>query len=294
MNPWLHLVRVDAQAADGGDEPLAAMAVFSIHGTGVSHHCRDYHADVWAYLTGELSDRIERSTGHRAVVGAVEGTHADCAPALRPGKAGFIEAERIGRGIGAEAAVLYDRLEGDLHDRVELGAGLRELDLDHGGDEVDGIRLAQPLLGAAQVAGAKENLTPVIGGLPPFRAGFPKPFGNRGPHGSKWVLGSRWLQPRMLPTADFPRVLSLQVLRIGDHAILGAPFEITVETGRRIAETVEGTGIGAPIVSSVANGYCGYCTTAEEYELQYYEGGHNLHGPTTQAWLAAQSARLAR
>ena len=51
---------------------------------------------------------------------------------------------------------------------------------------------------------------------------------------------------------------------------------------------------GRAIVSSVANGYCGYCTTAEEYELQYYEGGHNLHGPTTQAWLAAQSARLAR
>ena len=119
----------------------------------------------------------------------------DCAPALRPGKAGFIEAERIGRGIGAQAAVLYDCMEGELRDRVDLGAGLRELDLDHGDDQIEGIRLAQPLLGAAQVAGAKENLTPIIGGLPPFRAGFPKPFGNRGPHGTKWVLASRWLQP---------------------------------------------------------------------------------------------------
>jgi len=239
------------------------MAVFSIHGTGINHHCRDYHADVWAYLVSELSTRIEAGTGRRAVVGAIEGTHADCAPALRPGKAGFIEAERIGRGIGAQAAALYERMEGELRDRVGLGAGLRELDLDHGDDEIEGIRIAQPLLGAAQVAGAKENLTPIIGGLPPFRAGFPKPFGKRGPHGTKWVLASRWLQPRILPTADYPRVLSLQVLRIGDHAIVGSPFEITVETGERVAAAVEKTGIGRAIVSSVANGYCGYCTTAE-------------------------------
>jgi neutral ceramidase len=294
VNPWLHLLRVDADAADGGTTPLAAMTVFSIHGTGISHHCDEYHADVWAYLTGELADRIERSTGTRPVVGAVEGTHADCAPALRPGRAGFVEAERIGRGIGAEAAALYDRLDGAGRSDLELVAGVRELDLDRGGDEVEGIRLAQPLLGASQVAGAKENLTPVIHRIPPFRAGFPKPAAlARGAHGPKWVLGSRRLQPRILPTADFPRVLTVQVLRIGDHAIVGAPFEITVETGRRIAAAVEGSGIGDAIVSSVANGYCGYCTTPEEYELQYYEGGHNLHGPTTQAWLATQCARLA-
>ena len=30
------------------------------------------------------------------------------------GEAGFIEAERVGRGIGAEAADLYDRLEAEL------------------------------------------------------------------------------------------------------------------------------------------------------------------------------------
>src|SRR5207237_9539017 len=108
-----------------------------------------------------------------------------------------------------------------------------------------------------------------------------------------WILGGRWIQSRYLPPADFPRVLTLQVLRIGDTALVGSPFEITVEAGRRIAAAVEATGIGSTIVSSVANGYCGYCTTAEPYALQYYEGGHNLHGPSTQAWLAAQAARLA-
>ena len=306
VNPWLHLVRVDAEADGGGLRPLAAMTVFSVHGTGISHHCDEYHADLWAYLNHELSRRVEGSTGHRPVIGAIEGTHADCAPAIRFGRAGFIEAERVGRGIGAEAAALYDRMEGELSDRVELAAGIRELDLDDGGDVIGDHRLAPPLLGASQVAGAKENTTPALHLIPPFRAGYPKPFSKRRPHGAKWVLGSRRLQPLILPTQDFPRVLTIQVLRIGDATMVGAPFEITVEAGRRIAEAVDRTGIrrsggggggggvgGGTIVSSVANGYCGYCTTAEEYSRQYYEGGHNLHGPTTQGWLAAQAARLA-
>ena len=302
VNPWLHMVRVDARANDGGLRPLAAMTVFSVHGTGISHHCHEYHADLWAYLNDELSRRVERSTGCHPVIGAIEGTHADCAPAIRFGRAGFIEAERVGRGIGAEAAGLYDRMEGKLSDQVQLAAGIRELDLDNGGDVIGNHRLAPPLLGASQVAGAKENTTPALHLIPPFRAGYPKPFSKRRPHGAKWVLGSRRLQPLILPTPDFPRVLTIQVLRIGETTIVGAPFEITVEAGRRIAETVDRGGAGGggavggggnTIVSSVANGYCGYCTTAEEYGRQYYEGGHNLHGPTTQSWLAAQAARLA-
>ena len=303
VNPWLHMVRVDAEADDGGLRPLAAMTVFSVHGTGISHHNHEYHADLWAYLNHELSRRVERSTGCRPVIGAIEGTHADCAPAIRFGRAGFIEAERVGRGIGVEAADLYDRLEAELTNQVRLGAGIRELDLDHGGDVIGDHRLAPPLLGASQVAGAKENTTPALHLIPPFRAGYPKPFSKRRPHGVKWVLGSRRLQPLILPTQDFPRVLTIQVLRIGGSTLVGAPFEITVESGRRIAEAVDRTGAGGggagrgaggghTIVCSVANGYCGYCTTAEEYSRQYYEGGHNLHGPTTQGWLAAQAARL--
>ena len=52
VNPWLHVLRVDAAAPAGGYEPLAALATFSIHGTGISHHAHEYNADVWAYLVG--------------------------------------------------------------------------------------------------------------------------------------------------------------------------------------------------------------------------------------------------
>jgi neutral ceramidase len=72
------------------------------------------------------------------VVGAVEGTHADVAPALHPGMAGHLEARRVGCGIGAAAARLHADLERELTDRVELACGLREVDLDRS-RTIDGL-----------------------------------------------------------------------------------------------------------------------------------------------------------
>ncbi len=298
VNPLLHLLRVDARAEGStGYEPLAAAVVFSVHGTGIPNTAEEYNADLWAYLVGELADRIEQDSGIRPVVGAMEGTHADVAPALRPGQAGPLEARRIGRGVGARAAELHRTLEARLTDAVDLGAGLRELDLTRD-RSAGGVTLPnRPAVGAALVAGAHENLTPVLGQLPPFRAGTPRSHRPGDPQGAKWVLGSRWLQPVILPLRSFPRVLPVQILRIGGTALVGLPFEITVESGRRIAAEVTGalagTGVEEVVVSSVANEYSGYVTTAEEYGLQHYEGGHTIYGPNTQRFLAAEAGRLA-
>lgn len=298
VNPDLHLLRVD-RLVDGGTEPLAAAVVFSIHGTGIPMRAHEYNADVWAYLVGELGHQIQQRHGHRAVVGASEGTHADVAPALRPGLAGHREARRIGRGIGREAAELHDRLAGELRAELPLDAGLREVDLDDAeARRIAGIELPdRPAVGAALVAGATENLTPVLHRIPPFKAGTPRRWGRPGAHGPKWIIGSRWGQPLVLPKRRFPRRLSIQVLRIGDAALVGLPFEITVESGRRIAEAataaVADRGVERTIVSSLVNEYWGYVATAEEYGRQFYEGGHTLYGPDTQAFLAAQAAAMA-
>jgi len=296
VNPGLELVRVDATGADGARTPLAALVIFSVHGTGIPVRLREYNADLWAYLVGELSHRIERSRGQHAVVGAIEGTHADVAPAIRPGTAGHLEAARIGRGIGAQAAALYDSLDGDMTGDITLGAGLREVDLERS-PTIGGVKLPRrPAVGAALVAGAHENLTPVIWRIPPFAAGHPKRWGIDNPQGEKWVIGSRWLQPVVLPLRSFPRVLPVQVLRLGSVLLVGLPFEVTVESGRRVAAAVgamAGDEIDRTIVSSVANEYSGYVATAEEYSRQHYEGGHTLYGPETQPFLAAVAARLA-
>jgi neutral ceramidase len=297
IDPALHLVRVDADRDDGGSEPLAAMAVFSVHGTGVPMRTPEYNADLWAHLVGEMGDRIERSHGSRPVAGAIEGTHADVAPALRPGAAGHLEAQRVGRAIGAEAAALYGDLDGRLTPEVELACGFREIDLDRD-RSIDGVTLPRrPAVGAALVAGATENVTPVLHRIPPFAPGHPKRRFARGPHGAKWVIGSRWLQPLTLRLSHFPRALPVQTLRLDDTVLVGLPFEITTGSGRRIAEavgTAAGPDIDRVVVSSVANEYAGYVTTPEEYDLQHYEGGHTLYGPRTLAFLAAHAAALTR
>ncbi len=297
VNPRLHLLRVDARSADGGHEPLAAMAVFSVHGTGVPMRSDVYNADLWAYVTDELGERIERTHGRRPVVGAVEGTHADVAPALHPGTAGHLEAGRIGRSIGARAAELYASLDGEVTDRAEVACGLREIDLDRtGGRTIDRITLPhRPAVGAALVAGAYENETPVIHRIPPFRPGVPRRRADR-PQGGKRVIGGPF-QRLILPLRGFPRVIPVQVVRVGGVAVVGLPFELTVETGRRIeaavADRVGAHGVDGVVVTSVANEYAGYCTTPEEYAEQRYEGGHTLYGPSTQPFVAAHAARLA-
>ncbi len=288
VNPDLHVIRVDT--ADGA--PMMASIIFSVHGTGISQHTHEYNADVWGYLADECASRIARTHGVRPVVGTIEGTHADVAPAIRPGLAGHLEAARIGRGIGARAAECFEALGSELTDSVDLAFGFTEIDLDRD-RSIDGITLPRrAAVGAALVAGAKENLTPVVASLPTFRAGMPKRwYARNNPQGPKWVLGSQWLQPLFVPPRNFPRVLPVQLLRIGRITVVGLPFEITVESGRRIAAAV---GLPDTIVSSVANEYSGYVTTPEEYARQYYEGGHTIYGPKTLPFLAAHAARLAR
>jgi neutral ceramidase len=316
VNPALHLLRVDAlvdvDAADDTDgtpgaggahdveratTPLGAMVVFSVHGTGIPMTAHEYNADIWAYLVGELRHRIRQRTGADTVVGAIEGTHADVAPAIHPGAAGHLEAARLGRSLGAEADVLHERLADQLTEVFPLAAGFREVDLERS-SSIGTITLPRrPAVGAALVAGAHENVTPVVHRIPPFAPGRPKTWGRTVEQGGKWIIGSRWLQPVVLRLAQFPRILPVQVLRIGSTALVGLPFEITVETGARVEAAVAGAlGDGADrvIVSSVANEYAGYAATPEEYERQHYEGAHTLYGPATQPFLAAHAAALAR
>ena len=229
MNPWLHLVRVDG--TDGA--PIAASVIFSIHGTGISHSDTSYNADVWAYLKGELGRRIEHSTGHRPVVGAVEGTHGDVAPAVRPGLLVYPEAQRVGSGIGAAAAELYDRLEGELDAAVQLGAAFRELDL-ASRPRVDGITLPAPAFGAATIAGAFENTTPIVHRIPPFRPGAAQ-AGRARPTRREMDPGRAAGHDLVIAPSAFPSVLPLQLLRIGPLLVVGLPFEVTVEAGRRVA-----------------------------------------------------------
>lgn len=90
-----------------------------------------------------------------------------------------------------------------------------------------------------------------------------------------------------------PNVLVLQLLRIGSLAVVGLPVEPTTVAGRRVAASVREAaaelGVERVVVAGYTNGYAGYVTTDEEYQLQLYEGASTLHG---QWSLAAYQTRL--
>lgn len=83
-----------------------------------------------------------------------------------------------------------------------------------------------------------------------------------------------------------PQVLPLQIVRLGNIAICGLPFEITTVAGYRLQKTLEDALIGQDgyehvILAPYSNAYSGYVTTTEEYQEQMYEAGHCVFGQWT-------------
>ncbi|MCX2980669.1 hypothetical protein EYC98_07235 [Halieaceae bacterium IMCC14734] len=77
------------------------------------------------------------------------------------------------------------------------------------------------------------------------------------------------------------QIHTVTIARIGQLVILALPAEVTTMSGRRLRETVLaelGDWAQYYQLAGYANGYGGYVTTPEEYQLQQYEAAHTLHG----------------
>lgn len=93
-----------------------------------------------------------------------------------------------------------------------------------------------------------------------------------------------------------PEILPLQIVKVGRLAIIAFPGEITTMAGRRLKKTVKdilADEIDYVVITAYANGFNSYTTTFEEYQIQYYEGGHNLLGPRSLEVYQSEYARLA-
>lgn len=85
-----------------------------------------------------------------------------------------------------------------------------------------------------------------------------------------------------------PSVVPLQIVRLGQLALICCPGEFTTIAGQRVVDTVKQTlaaqaSIQSVWLASYCNDYMGYVTTYEEYQAQAYEGGHTLFGQWTLA-----------
>jgi neutral ceramidase len=301
VNPMMHMARIDClDEKSGAYVPAGALTSFSIHGTTVPAQNTLYNADVYAYMERELEWEIVRKhSATRFVHAVVNGTHADNSPDNDRGHQGFQESRRLGIGLGQKAIDLFNSLTDSLRADVKIRSALREIDY-YQNNTIDGITLCDPpRVGMTLLAGVQDGgPTPVLKWLPFFREGSRRLIFTGGCHGNRRIFA--WpFQSLILPRNEFPHVITYQVIQLGDMVLLPLPYEITVESGRRIADACRKSalenGLDADtrfVVVSVSNGYTGYCTTPEEYGEQRYEGGHTIYGPNTNPFIAAQAAKL--
>jgi neutral ceramidase len=104
------------------------------------------------------------------------------------------------------------------------------------------------------------------------------------PNVDLYIKYFKWLDKHgyLARTPWIPQILPIQIIILGDLAILGVAGELTTMAGKRLSETVlsvlQERGVKKVIPTTYANGYHGYITTPEEYEKQLYEGGHTVFG----------------
>ena len=83
-----------------------------------------------------------------------------------------------------------------------------------------------------------------------------------------------------------PQIMPLQIVKIGNVALIAVPAEVTTMAGRRFRSAVvselASLGVRYGVIASLANSYASYLATREEYAKQWYEGAATLFGPDEQ------------
>ena len=313
VNPALYMVRIDVQDNSGHYKPLAAFSSFSVHATALTPPVEVYNADLFAYAQKDLEWTIKRkyNTPWAVVHAMTAGTQGDMAAAV-PNFGKYIfgylpvnwrEARKLGQGIGLEAINLFETLGYKLTADISLGSAVRELNIrEH--NIAENIELCKDaVVGIPLVGGANDRGMPWIAAIPFFKGGnvmSRRWFFKNGCQGNKRHLFFSFLQPLIEPKDSFPNTVMFQLIRVNDTVILPVPFEVTTESGRRMAARVKREFVEAGDdsikhvwVAGNANGYFGYTTTPEEYSRQNYEGGHTLYGQYSTPYLTAQLGLLA-
>jgi neutral ceramidase len=101
----------------------------------------------------------------------------------------------------------------------------------------------------------------------------------------------------MTPYPWTPEVLPLQVVTLGNLALVAVPFEATTMAGRRLRQAVLNQlapmGVTQVVLAGLSNAYAGYLATREEYAKQDYEGASTHFGPWTLGAVQQETEKLA-
>ncbi|XP_055903625.1 neutral ceramidase [Eupeodes corollae] len=97
-----------------------------------------------------------------------------------------------------------------------------------------------------------------------------------------------------------PKIVSTQILKIGDVIIAAVPGEFTTMAGRRLRNKVRAVAAAAGgsendiILAGLSNMYTSYIVTPEEYQAQRYEAASTIFGPHTHTIYMDQYEKLTK
>jgi len=299
VNPTLYMIRVDLLSKEGKYYPCGAISFFSIHPNIKPQLLNNlYSGDIIAYIERNLENHIQ-STFHpfeRPIHAVINMTHGDNNPNL-PKNENFVSARHLGEQISQKVITLFTDLSQSLKAEIPIFFRSKDIDVLKQNKVNDVTICSQPVIGCSVLGGAKGKGS-FLQHIPPFSPGWPKKWFTGSCQGTKQkVLGP--FHSFLFQKHHYPHHLMGQIIQIDNLMLLPLPFEITFESGNRMADHMRTmcqknnkSEIQYVLPTSCANGYWGYVVTRDEYQLQYYEGGHTLYGPNTRKYVSEVHGNL--
>lgn len=308
VDPASTLLRVER-----GGGPVGAINWFATHGTSLSPENTLISPDNKGYAAYRWEREVagvDYRSGEQGFVAAFAQTNAaDMSPnfALEPGTGPTDDEFTNTRLIGRRQQDVAAKLLRDPGEPVRGGVDSRSSYVDMSsvavGPEFTGDgrqhQTCSAALGASFAAGAEDGPGPEIfhegAGNNPFFGTLSSAAYQASPE----LRDCQAPKDVLLATGALgwtPKVLPIQLLRIGSLHLVALAQEVTIVAGLRLRTTVAaelGVDVADVLVAGYANDYAGYLTTPEEYDQQDYEGGHNLFGRWALPAYQQEFARLA-
>jgi neutral ceramidase len=259
-----------------GSRRSAVLVFFAVHPTAMSDHFEFYSPD----LVGRAMRRLERDAREPgSVAGFFNGAEGDVSP--RWEKRDAVEVRELGDLLASGVRALLDAPGGFRDDNPQIRARSKSA------TRSDFCGGAEPMFGVAVIGGAADGRTDFYDlgwkrGPNAIRDGKPiKGQGRKQPAlDAKWLPGLE-VSKLVSPSRDFPREVPVTVAEIGPLLLAAIPVEATTTVGRRLRARFAAAEPSRRIaIVGLANEYLSYVATPEEYDVQDYEGGSTLFGPS--------------
>lgn len=259
-----------------GSHRTSALVFFALHPTAMSDHFGFYSPD----LVGRAMRRLERDSAVTGfVAGFFNGAEGDVSP--RWDKRDASEVRKLGDVLAGGVQTLFDRSGGVRDDDPRIRASLKSVPRSEfcGG--------AEPMFGVAVIGGAADGRTDFykLGwqrGPNAIRAEKPiKGQGRKQPAlDAKWLPGLK-ISELVSPPRHFPGEVPISVAEVGPLFLAAVPVEMTTTVGRRLRARLSRSEPHRRVaIVGLANEYLSYVATPEEYDVQDYEGGSTIFGPS--------------